>query len=120
MDLNKIRKKNVNKGPKVNINIKVSASASKWLKEHNYSPTGLFTEAMRELGYSEVEEAPQEEAPTQDPEASEPSEEPHPQSLEAAEQRKRAPVYTCECGYVDTENFVSCPKCEKIQKRDPQ
>ncbi len=35
----------------VQINIRVTPELSKWLKEKKYSPTGIFQEAVKELGY---------------------------------------------------------------------
>ena len=131
MDINNIQRKYRKTGPKVNINIKVSDEVSKWLRENNYSPTAIFNEALKELGCPALSDAadPTEETSDINEDTEQILEiekelghdEPHPQSIEAAQlrgERKRAPVYTCECGYIDTENFVSCPKCEKIQKKD--
>ena len=36
----------------VPINIRVSKKMSEWLREKNYSPTGIFLEACKDLGYS--------------------------------------------------------------------
>lgn len=49
MDKNKIiRKPNrLVKG----ISIKIPLNASKWLREKNYSPTGIFMEALEDLGW---------------------------------------------------------------------
>ena len=33
------------------ISIRISPRMSKWLKENNYSPTGIFNEACNDLGY---------------------------------------------------------------------
>jgi len=42
------------KEPKnVPVSIRITKSLSEWLKEKNYSPTGMFTEACGELGYKE-------------------------------------------------------------------
>ncbi len=35
----------------ININIKITKDVSEWLKENKYSPTGIFMEAIKELGY---------------------------------------------------------------------
>ncbi len=47
MNIENIKRKKMRQGPKININIKVSADISKWLKEKNYSPTGIFYEALK-------------------------------------------------------------------------
>ena len=61
MDIEKIKRKNVKSGPNVNINIKVSTDVSKWLKEKNYSPTGIFQEALKQIGCPHVAGAKPEE-----------------------------------------------------------
>lgn len=33
----------------VPINIRVTPQISQWMKEHNYSPTGIFYEALKDL-----------------------------------------------------------------------
>lgn len=48
---NVIRRKSKEK--KINLNIKVSKNTSKWLKENNYSPTKIFVEACKHLGWEE-------------------------------------------------------------------
>ena len=51
MDKEKI-KVNPSKATKnVNINIKVTKDVSAWLKENKFSPTGIFTEAIKDFGY---------------------------------------------------------------------
>lgn len=35
----------------VSLSIKISREASKWLKDNNYSPTGIFKEGIKDLGY---------------------------------------------------------------------
>ena len=35
----------------VQINIRITKDLSKWLKEKDYSPTGIFMEAVKDLGY---------------------------------------------------------------------
>lgn len=35
------------------ISLKISAAASRWMKENNFSPTGIFNEALKELGFKE-------------------------------------------------------------------
>lgn len=53
-DLGAIEKRSRSKvSPRVPVNIRVSEAASKWLKEKGYSPTGLFNESMRMLGFVE-------------------------------------------------------------------
>lgn len=52
MDINKIkRRKNGNKS--VLITIRITPKMSKWLKEKDYSPTGIFYEAVKELEWEE-------------------------------------------------------------------
>jgi len=52
MDVNKIKRKERPKR-KVSINIRISEDVSKWMKEKNYSPTAIFNEAVKELGFKE-------------------------------------------------------------------
>ncbi len=52
MDTKKITKWN-KETRNVSINIRVKSSLSKWLKEKNYSPTALFQEACKDLGYKD-------------------------------------------------------------------
>jgi hypothetical protein len=35
----------------VSLCIKITKEASQWLKDKDYSPTGLFNEGMKDLGY---------------------------------------------------------------------
>lgn len=56
MDIENIKKRAPQSVRNTNINIKVSQAASNWLKEKEYSPTGIFNEAMKELGFMEPEE----------------------------------------------------------------
>jgi hypothetical protein len=52
MDINNIiRDKRKSPGEKatVMLSIRITPEISKWLKEKNYSPTGIFKEALREL-----------------------------------------------------------------------
>lgn len=53
MDINKIKRRNGDKKKTVLITIRITPKMSKWLKEKDYSPTGLFYEAVKELGYKE-------------------------------------------------------------------
>ena len=90
MDMEKIKRKNVKAGPKVNINIKVSADVFKWLKEKNYSPTGIFHEALKLIECPHVEGAQEpeettEEAPSEDPAPAESTEGAQSQSEDASE-----------------------------------
>jgi hypothetical protein len=57
MDLEKIkrRKRNGN-NKKIMITIKISPRLSKWLRDKDYSPTGILHEAVKELGYIDAEE----------------------------------------------------------------
>jgi hypothetical protein len=53
MDINKIKKRNGNNNKSVLITIRITPKMSKWLKEKDYSPTGIFYEAMNDLGFKE-------------------------------------------------------------------
>lgn len=33
--------------------------------------------------------------------------------------KKDKVIFMCVCGYIDTEDFLVCPKCERIKKKDP-
>jgi len=37
----------------IQINMKISPQQSRWLKEQDYSPTAIFQEALKELGFEE-------------------------------------------------------------------
>ena len=51
MDEKKIKRR---KGVKrISLNIRVSEALSNWLKDHNYSPTAIFNESCKGLGYKE-------------------------------------------------------------------
>jgi len=52
MDKNLIAKK-IKYKKYISICIKISEKRSKWLKENNYSPTGIFEEACKDLGFEE-------------------------------------------------------------------
>ena len=46
----------------LSISIKVKPKISYWLKQNNYSPTGIFIEAIKDLGFDEDKvELPEEE-----------------------------------------------------------
>ena len=49
MDIRNIRKGRPNKTRL--ITIRVTPEIAQWLKRKNYSPTGIFYEALRQLGY---------------------------------------------------------------------
>jgi len=51
MDINKCIKRNDEKKTVV-IAIRVTPNMSNWLREKNLSPTSIFFEAIKELGYS--------------------------------------------------------------------
>ena len=38
---------------KIPISIRIPEAASKFMKEKNYSPTGILTEALRDLGWKD-------------------------------------------------------------------
>jgi len=52
MDEKKIIKKNLPR-KSVPINIRITKKLSTWLKEKNFSPTGIFEEACKDLGFKE-------------------------------------------------------------------
>ena len=54
IDINKCKSRDKNKDRKILIGIKVNTAVSKWLKEKYLSPTAIFNEAVKELGYTEV------------------------------------------------------------------
>ena len=47
MDIKRISRRKSNKT--VVINIRITPEISRWLREKNYSPTGIFYEALRDL-----------------------------------------------------------------------
>lgn len=54
MNINNIkqdRKKKPGATASIQINIRITPQLSKWLKGKQYSPTGIFQEAIKELGY---------------------------------------------------------------------
>ena len=51
MDKEKVKRIPSKEVKRININIKISKSVSDWLKDNSYSPTGIFNEAIKELGY---------------------------------------------------------------------
>ena len=53
MDISKIKRKNGNNKKSVLITIRITPKMSRWLKEKDYSPTGIFYEAVKELGFEE-------------------------------------------------------------------
>ena len=55
MNINKIKRRNGDNKKSVLITIRITPKMSKWLKEKDYSPTGIFYETMKELGYEENE-----------------------------------------------------------------
>ena len=56
VDIQKIKRKNGNHKKSVLLTIRVTPTISKWLKKKDYSPTGIFYEALRQLGYKDDEE----------------------------------------------------------------
>lgn len=48
-----VQKIEPDKARNVSVSIKLSKSESSFLRENKISPTGLFREAMREVGYKE-------------------------------------------------------------------
>jgi hypothetical protein len=55
MDISKIKRRNGDRRKSVLITIRITSKLSKWLKEKDYSPTGIFYEAVKELRYEEEE-----------------------------------------------------------------
>ena len=53
MEINNIQRRN-NGNKTVLITIRITPQISKWLREKNYSPTGIFYEALKDLGYQEA------------------------------------------------------------------
>ncbi len=52
MDIAKIKRRN-NGNKSVVLSIRITPKLSKWLKDKNYSPTGIFYEAVKDFGYEE-------------------------------------------------------------------
>ena len=52
MDIGKIKRNNNGKRS-VLLSIRITPKLSKWLKEKDYSPTGIFHEAVKDLGFEE-------------------------------------------------------------------
>lgn len=56
IDKERILKKNIKKETKsIVVQIRITPTLSKWLADQKISPTGLFYEAVREVGYKEVD-----------------------------------------------------------------
>ena len=53
MDEHKIRKRTGKNNKVVMISIRITKALSNWLKAKGYSQTGIFMEAVKELGYKE-------------------------------------------------------------------
>jgi len=53
IDITKIKKKEKVTG--LQVNIRISRGLSDWIKSKNYSPTSLFVEACKSLGYKNKE-----------------------------------------------------------------
>lgn len=49
----KVKKRTATKTRKVSVNMKISPDLSAWLKSNEYSPTGIFLEACKDLGYND-------------------------------------------------------------------
>jgi hypothetical protein len=47
----KIRKEEQHKT--ITLAIRITPDASEWLKKNNYSPAGIFNEALKDLGYKQ-------------------------------------------------------------------
>lgn len=55
MDIQKIKKRDEEKRS-ISINIRIKPSLAKWLNHKQYSPTGIFMEACKDLGYKDPQE----------------------------------------------------------------
>ena len=53
MNIENIKRKKNGISKSILITIRVTPKISKWLKEKDYSPTGIFYETIKELGYKE-------------------------------------------------------------------
>ena len=53
MDIEKIKRNDNGQKKSVHVTIRITPKMSKWLKEKGYSPTGIFNEAVKDLGYKE-------------------------------------------------------------------
>lgn len=47
-------KTKTSKAKRISVTIRITKDLSTWLKNENLSPTGIFEEATKELGYKEV------------------------------------------------------------------
>ena len=56
MDMGQIKRKKKEDKKSVLISIRITPKMSRWLKEKNYSPSGIFYEAVRELGFKKNRE----------------------------------------------------------------
>lgn len=54
MNMNKenCKKKDPIEGKTTKLTIRVTPSCSRWMNKNNYSPTGIFYEALNNLGYN--------------------------------------------------------------------
>jgi hypothetical protein len=52
MDTEKIKKRKKSR-KSIIMNVRITPEISKWLKEKEYSPTAIFYEALKELGYKD-------------------------------------------------------------------
>lgn len=50
--MNKKNCKYKKKGIKSHISIRISDDVKKWIKKNKFSPTAIFNEALRDLGYN--------------------------------------------------------------------
>lgn len=56
MDVQKIKRKPNGRRRSILISIRISPAISKWLKDNEYSPTGIFYESIRDLGFKDGDE----------------------------------------------------------------
>ena len=53
MDIHNILRRKRRRNKTVLITIRITPEISEWLRKKDYSPTGIFHEAIKHLGYSE-------------------------------------------------------------------
>lgn len=56
MNIERIKRKPRNHRKSALISIRITPAVSNWLRDNNYSPTGIFEEAIKDLGYEDGNE----------------------------------------------------------------
>lgn len=56
MNVENIKRRTQSHRKSVLISIRITPAISEWLREKNYSPTGIFYEALKELGFEEKDD----------------------------------------------------------------